>query len=70
MYICYVINHVIKTKKMAPVKLELKEIEKMTSAEICAYLTDITQTKICADSKYCKQILLILSSKRLSVIVD
>lgn len=50
---------------MTPNKIPLEQIEKMTSSEISAYLEEITQTKICADAKYCKQLLAIFLSKPL-----
>ena len=38
-------------------KKPLVEISKMTSTEIALYIQEITQTEICADVKYCNDLL-------------
>jgi hypothetical protein len=35
-------------------KLTKEELEQMTSNEIASYLSEMTQTDICKDDKYCK----------------
>ena len=44
-------------------KKELAEVEKMTSAKISEYLSDITQTTICRDKNYCDKLIKIYLSK-------
>jgi hypothetical protein len=48
---------------MATKKIEIAEVKKMTSAEISKYIIEITQTKICADKKYCNELIKIYLSK-------
>ncbi len=39
------------------------QIEQMTSNEIANYLSEITQTDLCKDEKYCKMILEVFIKK-------
>jgi hypothetical protein len=40
------------------------QIEQMTSNEIANYLSEITQTDLCKDEKYCKMILEVFINKK------
>lgn len=44
-------------------KKNIDEIKKMSSSKISEYITDITQTPICADKKYCDEVIKIFMSK-------
>jgi hypothetical protein len=39
------------------------ELEKMTSHQIANHLSEITQTEICKDKKYCKMVLDVFMAK-------
>lgn len=37
-------------------KLTLKEVEALPVRELAEYIIDLTQTPICRDAKYCKEL--------------
>ena len=45
-------------------KLTRCELEKMTNNQIANYLSEITQTNLCKDEKYCKMILEVFINKK------
>lgn len=46
-----------------------EELEKMSRSEISHYVSEITQTKICADKKYCDLVLSIWQKKPKDIII-
>ena len=57
----------VRIKLTRMIRIELGQINEMSSTEIGQYIIDITQTPICEDKNYCNELIKIWLNKGYSI---
>ena len=57
----------VRTELTRMIRIELGQINEMSSTEIGQYIIDITQTPICEDKDYCNELIKIWLNKGYSI---
>jgi len=57
----------VRTELTRMIRIELGQINEMSSTEIGQYIIDITQTPICEDKNYCNELIKIWLNKGHSI---